>query len=227
MVIWLLSWLTAGAFAQEPSTVAYELGCVDSQVTLTLSLYDRDRLDRPLFSNQARLDTDCTAGITNKDARLLRFVLDDMCQLLGVNALDCADVIRDDLGEIPSLASEERLRSLAVTPFAGDGRYAELSLGFAGREGDVLPAALEADGSFETTAAVPVSDAGRGEVFQCTATADLSARGQLSAVRRGTRVEVGRSRTFLCRTGADDLMMKLEIRTTQRAGDLSDDVAFR
>lgn len=226
MVIWLLSWLAGAAYAEEPPEVAYELGCVDSQVTLTLSLYDRDRLDRPLFSNQARLDTNCAAGVGGREARLLGLVLDDMCQLLGVEAGDCTDVIRGDLGEIPSLATEGRLRSLAVTPFDGDARYAELSLGFAGRDGDVLPAALEADGSFETTAALPVLEPSRGKVLQCTATADLSARGQLSAVRQATRVEVGRSRTFLCRTGADDLMMKLEIRTTQRAGDLSDDVAL-
>jgi len=227
MGIWLASWLAATALAQQPSATAYELGCVDSQVTLTLSIYDRDRLDRPIFSDQARLETDCASGIGPGDARLLGLVLDDMCQLLGVEASACADVIRGDLGEIPTFAAQGRLRSLAVTPFEDDGRYAELSLGFAGQDGDVLPAALEADGSFETTAALPVAEARSGEVLQCSATADLSARGQLSAVRRATTIEVGRSRTFLCRTGADDLMMKLEILTVQRAGDVSDDVALR
>lgn len=227
MGMWLLSWAAATAIAQASPATAWELGCVDSQVTLTLSIYDRDRLDRPIFSDQARFDTDCSAGIGPGDARLLGLVLDDMCQLLGVEASACADVIRDDLGEIPALASQGRLRTLAVKPFEDDERYAELSLGFAGQDGDVLPAALEADGSFETTAALPVMEPRRGEVLQCTATADLSARGQLSAVRSATRVEVGRSRTFLCRTGAADLMMKLEIRTVQRAGDVADDVALR
>lgn len=225
--------LSTGAHAADIEGT-YDIGCVKSEVSLTFSIFDRARPDRALFADRAVLDTGCNGQIDARQANLFRLVLDDLCQVLGVTSESCMDVVRGDLGEFERLTAHPSLDTLSVEPFASETEpfgveenYAELSLGFADQRNRVLPVSFAPDGSFETREVLPVIEPAAGTVLECTSTADLSARGRVSATRAAARVEVGRTKTFLCLTGAEELLLKLEIRTTQQAGDLTDELALQ
>lgn len=218
--------LSTGARASDIEGT-YDVGCVESQVTFTFSIFDRARPDRALFADRAVMDTACSGEIDARQSELFRLVLGDLCQVLGVDSDSCMDVVRGDLGEFERLSAMPSLDTLVVVPFDEEGGFAELSLGFGDQRQRVLPAAFLPDGSFETHEALPVIEPQTGSVLECTATADLSARGRVSVTRDAARVEVGRTRTFLCLTGAEELVLKLEIRSTQRAGDLTDELALQ
>lgn len=211
MMVLLAALVGTPALAQE----TYAVGCVDSELSVSFSILERSRPERPLYRNRASLDTRCTGAVDGHGSELLRLVLSDLCQVLGVDATSCLDVVRGDLGPMESLIELPPLSAVSV---ALEGEQTRLDIRFGDARRRVLAASLQPDGGFEAREDLVLPDLAGGGVLECSATGDLSARGHFRLDE--ARVEVGRSRTFLCLTGAEELVVKLEIVTVQNAGDV-------
>lgn len=209
LVIALLTSTSASASAEQ--TEVYPIDCVQSEVSLAFKLRQVRETDRLLFEERAVVDTRCGQG-ADGDV-LFQMVVRDVCQAVGSRGASCADRV----GRALRFADAARppLRSLTVAPIDGD--LVELALAYANATDDALPAALDAQGRFEAVLASGVPSITH-DALACHGADSTTVQGWVSDDAATANVEVGRSRTWLCSTPLDGVLLEIEVADVQRGG---------